>query len=90
MSTGIRRLLGRHIVRPVVGLGGGGNVDVGVPVIGRVYLVALAKGLDDVQVDASRLHEAVLQQPAVRLGVGVTLPQHVFQGGLEEADPRQH
>lgn len=90
MSTGIRRLLGRHIVRPVVGLGGGGNVDVGVPVIGRVYLVALAEGLDDVQVDASRLHEAVLQQPAVRLGVGVTLPQHVFQGGLEEADPRQH
>lgn len=48
-----------------LGAGGGGNVNVGVPVVGRVYLVALAKVLDDVQVDAGRLYEAVFQQPAV-------------------------
>lgn len=88
----MRRLLGGHIVWPVVrlGAGGGGNVNVGVPVVGRVYLVALAKVLDDVQVDAGRFHEAVFQQPAVRLRVGVALPQHVFQGSLEEPNPRQH
>lgn len=47
--------------------GGGGDVDVGVSVIGRVYLVALAEALDDVQVGAGGFHEAVFQEPAVGL-----------------------
>ena len=90
MSTGFGGLLQGHIVRPIVCLTGGGNINVGVSVVARVYLVELAKVLDDVEVDAGRFHEAVLQQPAVRLRVGVTLSQHIFQGGLEEPNPRQH
>lgn len=90
MSTAFRRLLPGHIVGPIVCLRGGGNINVGVSVVARVYLVALAKVLDDVQVDAGCFHEAVLQQPAVRLRVGVTLSQHIFQGGLEEPNPCQH
>ena len=69
---------------------GGGNVNVGVSVAGCVYLVALAEALDDVQVGASRFHEAVFQQPAVRLRVEVALSNYIFQGGLEVTDPRQH
>lgn len=89
-SAGLRRLLQRYIIWPIVCFGGGGNIDVGVSVVGRVYLVALAQALDDVQVDSGRFHEAVLQQPAVRVRVGVTLSQHVFQGGLQEPNPCQH
>lgn len=70
--------------------GGGGNIKVGVSVVGCVYLVALAKALDDVQIGAGRFYEAVLKQPALRLRVGVTLSQHVFHGGLEVTNPCQH
>lgn len=52
---------------------GGGHVNVRVSVVGCIDLVALAEVLDDVQVDASRFHEAVFQKPAIRLGVGVAL-----------------
>lgn len=63
--------------------GSGGHINVGVSVVGCVYLIALAKALDDVQISARRFHEAVFKQPAFGLRVGVTLPEHVFQGGLE-------
>lgn len=66
-SAGLRSLLWGDVVRTVVSFGSAGHVDVGVSVVGRVYLVALAEALDDVQVDAGGLHEAVLQQPAVGL-----------------------
>lgn len=66
-STGFRYLLQWHIVRPIVRFRGGGDVNVGVSIVGRVYLVALAEALDDVQVGAGCFHEAVFQQPAVRL-----------------------
>lgn len=89
-SAGISRVFARTLVGPVMGFGGAGHVDVGVSVVGRVDLVALAEVFDDVQVDPSRFHEAVLQQPAVGFRVGVAVFQHVLQGGLEEADPRQH
>lgn len=89
-STGFRYFLRRHIVWPIVCFRGGGNINVGVSIAGCVYLVALAKALDDVQVGAGRFHEAVFQQPAVRLRVGVALSQHIFQGRLEETNSRQH
>lgn len=86
-SAGISCVFVGNVVRPVMGLGGAGHVNVGVSVVGRVDLVALAEVFDDVQVDPGRFHEAVLQQPAVRFGVGVAVFQHILQGGLEEADP---
>lgn len=89
-SAGVSRVFAGNIVRSVMGLGGGGHVDVGVSVVGHVDLVALAEVFDDVQVDPRRLHEAVLQQPAVGFGVGVAVFQHVLQGSLEEADPCEH
>ena len=89
-STVFRCWLRGHVVRPVVCFRRAGNINVWVPVVGCIYLVALAEALDDVQVRAGRFHEAVLQQPALGLRVGVALPQHVFQGGLEETNPRQH
>ena len=92
MLTVLGRFTGRHVVGAVAGRGGaaGGDVEVAVAVLRRVNLVALAQALDDVEVGASRLRKAVLQQPALRLGVGVPLLQHVLQGGLEVAHPRQH
>lgn len=69
---------------------GGGNVNVGISIVGCVYLVALAKALDDVQVGAGSFHKAVFQQPAIRLRVEVALSQHIFQGGLEVTNPCQH
>lgn len=89
-STGFRCLLPGHVVRPIVCFTGGRNVNIGVSIVSCVYLVALAEVLDDVQVDPGRFHEAVFQQPAVRLRVGVTLSQHIFQGSLEEPNPCQH
>lgn len=89
-SAGYRHLLGRYVVWPIVCFGSGGNINVGVSIVGCVYVVVLAEALDDVQVGAGRLHEAVLQQPAIRLRLRVSLPQHIFQGGLEVTNPRQH
>lgn len=68
----------------------GGNVNVGVSIVGCVYLVVLPKALDDVQVGAGSFHEAVLQQPAVRVRVEVTLSQHIFERSLEVTNPCQH
>lgn len=64
-SAGVGRLLAGNVVGPVMRLRGAGHVDVGVSVVGRVDLVALAEVFDDVQVDPRRFHQAVLQQPAV-------------------------
>lgn len=79
-----------HVFRPVVRFRGGGNVNVGVSIVSHIDLVTLAEVFDDVQVDPGRFHEAVLQQPAVRLTVGVTLLQYIFQGGLKKPNPCQH
>lgn len=49
-------------------LAGAGNIDIGVV----VHLVALAQVLDDVEVVAGRLSNAVLQEPAVRLRVRIS------------------
>lgn len=86
-SAGISCVLAGNIDRPVMGLGGAGHVNVGVSVVGCVDLVALAEVFDDVQVDPGRFHDAVLQQPAIGFGVGVSVFQHILQGGLEETDP---
>lgn len=86
-SAGVGRLLAGNVVRAVMCFRAAGDVYVGVSVVGRVDLVALAEIFDDVQVDPGRFHEAVLQQPAVGFRVGVALLQHIFQGGLKEADP---
>ena len=88
MLAGLGRLCGWHVVGAVAGRGG--DVEVAVTVLRRVDLVALAQVLDDVEVEASRLCKAVLQQPALRLGVGVPLLQHILQGGLEVAHAGQH
>lgn len=89
-STGHWQVFWRHVVWPIGCFGGGGHVNVGVSIVGCVYLVAFAQALDDIQVGACCFHEAVFKQPSVRLRVGVSLSQHVFQGGLEVTHTGQH
>lgn len=79
-----------NIVWSVMRLGRGWDVNVGVSVVAPAYLVALAEVLDDIQVGAGGFHQAVFQQPAVGVRVGVPLSQHVLQGGLEVTDPCEH
>jgi len=71
-------------------LGGGWDINVGVSIVGCVYLVALAKALNDIDVGTGSFHKAVFQQPAIRFRVGVSLSQHIFQGGLEVTNTGQH
>lgn len=64
-STGLRYLLRWHVVWPVVCFRGGGDIYIGVSVVGCVDLIVLAEALDDVQVGAGCFHEAVFQQIAI-------------------------
>lgn len=69
---------------------GRGFLPVHVGVVVLVGLVALAQVLDDPQVVAGRLGQAVLQDPAVRLQLRVAQQQHVLHGRLQVAHPQQH
>lgn len=66
------------------------SVNVWISIAGCVDLIELAQVFDDVEISASGFHKAVLQEPPVRLALGVPLTQHVFQGRLEVTDPSKN
>lgn len=65
VSTGHRNLFWGQVVWSIVGCGG--DIDVGVAVVGCVNLVALPQALYDIKVGSGCLHKAVLQEPAIGL-----------------------